>query len=242
MDGDDNPWVDQCSGLRGSSGVEMARAKCWAPPPDWEYCNIDGPQVGHVIKQIGIARVVDALPAKIDDKSHRFGTDATVWSTATFVLCVHYFNQCLADLDAVALVAFSNSTEACLYRQWAKSSRRNDVYVLSQLAQTADVEVVRVGMRQQHDVDVQRVYRGHWDAAAEVGHPLCKQRVGDDLKSIGLDQYRRVTDPREANGFHGHHAKLSCRLAVCIRRPLMPWPSANDDMVAEAGEDWHKNL
>ena len=101
-------------------------------------------------------------------------------------------NDDVSDSD---LVAFDDLRHVCEAMDLTpESPRHDDVHLVVEHAQRAEVEMIVVPVRDQNSVDLRDGLVGHGNGAHEMSHSSPQQGVGQEAAPVELDEDGRVPD------------------------------------------------
>ena len=104
-----------------------------------------------------------------------------------------------ADADRLPDVHFVDPAESVPAQDGPATPRGDDVGASPDAPQRPEVEVVLVGVRDQHRID-RPDRRRRSRVSPQVEHALHQQRVRQHAAAVHLDEHRRMADPRDLGG------------------------------------------
>ena len=180
-------------------GIEVAAAETRPPAPDRDEPDVDGPDLGHAVEEIGVAGEVDRLRAR-DDVADRIGGRAERRAAAV-VLGWHRADLQVADRERLALLDLDHRLESPLAQEPPEPARDDDGELLPEPLERRQVEVVVVAVRDEDRIHAAQRPRRDPARPPEVGDAVAKQWIGQQPDAVEIDEDRRVPyvfDSRQA--------------------------------------------
>jgi hypothetical protein len=179
-----------------------------APAPNWDEDQIERPKVGHAGEEVRVAREVRgsrSLDREADGLTSAEASAATMLSGS----CAH---RDLAEDNLLTHLDLPNSLAISPAQHRSGAERRNDWNARVEVPQRGYVEVVVMGVRDEHRVDVAETRRVDRLHATQVCYPSSQERVGQDSQAVKLEKDGRVSYPghREWPGLKSA-ARHNCR-------------------------------
>ena len=193
-----HPRRQQPRRLRGALRVEVPRAHAGPPAPHGQQRDVDAlRQPAHAVEEVRVAGEVDARAA-LDDEAHRAEVLAPRRPAPVVDGLRHHHVQALhahavAGRDGDRLVPGPPPDER------RDTVRRDHRGAGRQVAQRRQVEMVVMGVREEHGVDA-RLEVGDRDEPADVPDPLAQHGIRQHPGAVELDQGRGVTHVGEETG------------------------------------------
>ena len=169
----------------------MPWAERRAPAPNGDEDEIERPKVGHAGEEVRVAREVRrsrSLDREADGLTSAEASAATMFGGS----CAHRDlaeDNLLIHLDLPDLLAIGPA------KHRSRAERCNDWNPRVEAPQRGYVEVVVMGVRDEHRVDLaesRRVDRLH---ATQVCHASSQERVGQEADAVKLEKDGRVSNP-----------------------------------------------
>ena len=208
-------------GARRALGIEVPGPDLRSPAPDRHERDVElAGEVAHPVEEIGVAEERHARAA-LDDVAHgrRVRPDG---EAAPVVLDGDHPHAQLADLQALAGHGLDDLVARPAAHQVRADGRRDHGHAGGEPAQRGQVEVVVVGVGDQHRGEaVAGRRRGRRRDAADVADPRAQQRVGEQARAVDLDPRGGVADV--GDGVHRptqarRGSRAITRMRRCARR------------------------
>jgi hypothetical protein len=169
----------------------MPWAERRAPAPNGNEDEIERTKVGHAGEEVGVAREVRgsrSLDREADGLTTAEASAATMLSGS----CAH---RDLAEDNLFTYLDLPDSLATGPAKHRSRAERCNDWNPRVEAPQGGYVEVVVMGVRNEHRVDLadnRRVDRLH---ATQVCHASSQERVGQETDAVELEKDGRVSNP-----------------------------------------------
>ena len=194
VDRHDDPGRDEGSHRGGAVRVEMARSRMRPPPPDRQERDVGATrEIRHGRIEPGVAREVQARRS-FQQVAHRASPRLEGPAQMTRR---HGCDRPVAESMGLAHLQGSDTAIRSLGGP-AEALRDDHERIALEAAQGPRIEVVRVGVRDEDEV--QRSDRRRVRARAvpaQRTQPVTQERVGQAAQTVGFDEDRRVADVRE---------------------------------------------
>ena len=186
--------LQQRDGACRPFGVEMTGPDLRPPAPYRHQRDVElAGQVAHPVEEVGVAEERDARAA-LDDVAHRRRLRPDR-EAAPVVLDGDHPHAEPTDVQALAWDRLDGLVAGPAAHQLGTARRRDHRRAGGQPAQRGEVEVVVVGVRDQHRGDaVAGPGRGRRGDAPDMTDPRAQQRVGEQPGAVELDQRGGVPD------------------------------------------------
>ena len=202
VDRDHHARPDERDRLRRSRrdrGGRRRRAR--PPPPDRDEPDVDGPELGHTVEEVGVAGEVDRLRAR----RRRSRPDRPTRRTARGCGRARP-GTALIWRSPIASVSPCSTSMTDSNRRLRRSPPRPRGTTIGELLpeplERRQVEVVVVAVRDEDRVDARAAHaRRRRSRAPQVGDAVAEQRIGQQPDAVEIDEDRRVPyvlDSRQA--------------------------------------------